>query len=191
LTIGASGTGGAGDTEGTEGTGGTGGTDGAGGPSRPLCAVVGFGANLGDRIATMRAAVGELSRVARIDRTSRVYATAPVGGPAQPEFLNAAALLAYDGAPLALLDALLAIEARFGRVRAERWGPRTLDLDVLWIDGLALDSPRLVVPHPHLRERAFAVAPLLELVPDARDPRTGALYTVPAGDIRDTGETLR
>ncbi len=86
---------------------------------------------------------------------------------------------------------MLAIEARLGRVRAERWGPRTVDLDLLWIDGLAYDSPRLVVPHPHLRERAFAVAPLLELVPDARDPRTGALYAVPAGDLRDTGETLR
>ena len=153
-------------------------------------AVVGIGANLGDRLATMRAALSDLSRFAQVEKTSRVYATAPVGGPPQPEFLNAAARISYAGAPLDLLDALLAVEATFGRVRVERWGPRTLDLDVLWIDGLALDSARLVVPHPRLHERAFAVLPLLELVPDARDPRTGAIYEVPSGSLRDTGMTL-
>jgi 2-amino-4-hydroxy-6-hydroxymethyldihydropteridine diphosphokinase len=155
-----------------------------------LRAVVGVGANLGDRLVTMRAAVRELARFAQVEKTSRVYATAPVGGPLQPEFLNAAVRVACEGAPLALLDALLEIEARFGRVRAERWGPRTLDLDLLWIAGVALDTPRLVVPHLRLHERAFAVVPLLELVPDATDPRTGATYTVPPGDLRDTGEVL-
>jgi 2-amino-4-hydroxy-6-hydroxymethyldihydropteridine diphosphokinase len=152
--------------------------------------VVGVGANLGDRLATMRAAVTELARRMHVEKTSRVYATAPVGGPPQPEFLNAAVLVAYAGAPLDLLDALLAIEARFGRVRAERWGPRTLDLDLLWIDGLAVDTPRLVVPHPRLHERAFALVPLLDLEPHARDPRTGARYVAPPGDLRDAGETL-
>jgi 2-amino-4-hydroxy-6-hydroxymethyldihydropteridine diphosphokinase len=153
-------------------------------------AVVGVGANLGDRLSTMRAAVNELARVARVVKTSRVYATTPVGGPPQPEYLNAAVLVAFDGAPLDLLDALLAIEARFGRVRAERWGPRTIDLDLLWIDGMAVDDARLAVPHPRLRERAFALVPLLELVPDARDPRTGARYVAPAGDATDTGQSL-
>jgi len=153
-------------------------------------AVVGVGANLGDRLATMRAAVTELARDMQVEKTSRVYATAPVGGPPQPEFLNAALLVAYPGAPLDLLDALLAVEARFGRARTERWGPRTLDLDLLWIDGLAVDAPRLVVPHPRLHERAFALVPLLELVPDARDPRTGARYAAPPGDLRDAGEIL-
>ena len=155
-----------------------------------LRAVVGLGANLGDRMATMRAATQELSRVASVEGRSRVYETAPVGGPAQPPFLNAALIVAYEGEPLALLDALLAIEARFGRIRTERWGPRVLDLDILWIDGIAIDTPRLVVPHPRLNERAFALAPLLELVPDARDPRTGAPFTAPAGDIRVTGDVL-
>lgn len=155
-----------------------------------LRAVVGVGANLGDRMATMRAAVGELSRVATVEKRSRIVETAPVGGPPQPPFLNAAVLLAYGGGEIALLDALLAIEARFGRVRAERWGPRTVDLDLLWIEGVAIDTPRLVVPHPRLRERAFALVPLLEVVPDARDPRTGALFVAPPGDVRDTGETL-
>jgi 2-amino-4-hydroxy-6-hydroxymethyldihydropteridine diphosphokinase len=119
-----------------------------------------------------------------------VYATTPVGGPPQPEFLNAAASLRYGGAPLDLLDALLAIEARLGRRRAERWGARTIDLDVLWIEGLAIDTARLVVPHPRLQERAFALVPLLEIEPGARDPRTGAVYAAPPGAVRDTGVRL-
>jgi 2-amino-4-hydroxy-6-hydroxymethyldihydropteridine diphosphokinase len=90
-----------------------------------------------------------------------------------------------------LLDALLAIEAKLGRVRGgERFGPRTLDLDVLWIEGHVEEGPRLVVPHPRLRERAFAVIPLLEVAPGARDPRTGEAYAVPAGEVRRTGEML-
>jgi 2-amino-4-hydroxy-6-hydroxymethyldihydropteridine diphosphokinase len=155
-----------------------------------LRAVVGLGANLGDRLSTLRLALTDLARSAHVEKTSHVYATASVGGPPQPEFLNAAALVHFEGAALDLLDELLSIEARLGRLRAERWGPRTIDLDLLWIDGLAIDSPRLSVPHPRLRERAFALVPLLEIVPGARDPRTGTLYTAPAGDLRDTGETL-
>jgi 2-amino-4-hydroxy-6-hydroxymethyldihydropteridine diphosphokinase len=155
-----------------------------------MLAVVGVGANLGDRLASMRSAAIDLARVARVEKTSRVYASAPIGGPLQPDFLNAAAAVVYEGAPLDLLDALLAIEARLGRVRGERWGPRTIDLDLLWIEGVAIDAPRLVVPHPRLHERAFALVPLLEVVPGARDPRTGVAYEVPAGSIRDTGETL-
>jgi len=155
-----------------------------------LRAVVGLGANLGDRLATMRAAVQQLTRVAAVERTSPVYWTTPVGGPSQPEFLNAAALLTYPGPPPALLEALLAIETRLGRVRTERWGPRAIDLDLLWIDGIVVDSAALVVPHPRLRERAFALGPLLDLVPDARDPRTGELYVALPGDVRIATDVL-
>jgi 2-amino-4-hydroxy-6-hydroxymethyldihydropteridine diphosphokinase len=152
-------------------------------------AVVGVGANLGDRLATMRAAAAELARAAVVERTSRVYATAPIG-PAQPDFLNAAALVLHAGPPEQLLDILLAIELRLGRVRREKWGPRTIDLDFLWADDLVFESARLTLPHPQLRERAFALVPLLELVPDATDPRTGERYAVPAGDVRATSDTL-
>jgi 2-amino-4-hydroxy-6-hydroxymethyldihydropteridine diphosphokinase len=154
-----------------------------------LRAVVGFGANLGDRLETMRAALRELTHVARVEKTSHVYSTEPVGPP-QPEYLNAAALVRWEGSAEGLLDALLAIEARLGRVRRERFGPRTVDLDVLWIDGLAVESEKLVAPHPRLRERAFAMVPLLEVVPDARDPRTGEHYVAPAGDVRITDDVL-
>jgi 2-amino-4-hydroxy-6-hydroxymethyldihydropteridine diphosphokinase len=153
-------------------------------------AVVGFGANLGDRLATMRAAARALGAVARVERTSHVYATAPVGPP-QPEYLNAAALVTWAGSPEELLGALLRIEARLGRVRGEeRFGPRTIDLDVLWIEGLALESPTLTVPHPRLTERAFALAPMLEVVPDARDPRSNEPYLLPQGEVRRTEDLL-
>jgi 2-amino-4-hydroxy-6-hydroxymethyldihydropteridine diphosphokinase len=98
---------------------------------------------------------------------SNVWETAPVGGPEQPDFYNAAILLEWNDDPLALLDALLAIEAKLGRVREVRFGPRTIDLDILWIEGQTIDAPRLTVPHPRLHERAFAIAPLLEVAPKA------------------------
>lgn len=158
-----------------------------------LRAVVGVGANLGDRLATMRAAARELALWSRVERTSHVYATAPVGGVRQPEFLNAAALVVHGGSAENLLDALLAIEVRLGRVRAEsqtKWGPRVIDLDLLWADGLVHESERLTLPHRELAFRAFAIVPLLELVPDAADPRTGQPYRVPPGDVRMTADLL-
>jgi len=155
-----------------------------------LRAVVGFGANLGDRLATMRAALGELARTARVESSSHVYATAPVGDVQQGEFLNAAALVSYAGTPDQLLDVLLGIEAHLGRVRREKWGPRNIDLDLLWADGVVHESERLTLPHPQLRLRAFALVPMLELVPDAIDPIAGERYVVPPGDVRVTIDVL-
>jgi 2-amino-4-hydroxy-6-hydroxymethyldihydropteridine diphosphokinase len=118
-----------------------------------------------------------------VERVSQVYATAPVGPVPQPEFLNAAALVSWTGTPHALLDALLAIEASLGRVRdpEQRFGPRTIDLDVLYIEGMTVADARLTVPHPRLLERAFALVPLLEVLPGAAvlDRASGAL-TVPS-----------
>ena len=134
---------------------------------------------MGDRAATVRGAVRALRDLARVLAVSRVYETSPVGGPPQGDYLNAAVLLEWELAPETLLEALHGIEAHFGRVRDERWGARTLDLDVLWIEGRVVDTPRLTVPHPRLTERAFALLPLLEIVPGAIDPRTGAPFVVP------------
>ncbi|MGD0526370.1 MAG: 2-amino-4-hydroxy-6-hydroxymethyldihydropteridine diphosphokinase [Polyangiaceae bacterium] len=153
-------------------------------------AVVGFGANLGDRLGTMRAALAALGELAPVERTSHVYATAPVGPP-QPAYLNAAALVAWEGTPEGLLEALLGIEAKLGRVRSgERFGPRAIDLDVLWIEGVVVETERLTVPHPRLTERAFALVPMLEVVPGARDPRGGGEYVAPPGDVVRTNELL-
>jgi 2-amino-4-hydroxy-6-hydroxymethyldihydropteridine diphosphokinase len=140
-------------------------------------AIIGIGTNLGDRLAQMRAAMHRLDAIAHVERVSHVYETKPVGGPPQPDYLNAAALVRYAGEPLALLDALQGIEAQLGRVRAERWGARTIDLDILWIEGIAMESDRLVVPHPRLVERAFALRPLVDVLPDAIDPLSQLPYT--------------
>ncbi|MBX3198725.1 MAG: 2-amino-4-hydroxy-6-hydroxymethyldihydropteridine diphosphokinase [Labilithrix sp.] len=146
---------------------------------------IGLGANLGDRLATLREAASRVAGVAPILARSRVWETAPVGGPEQPDYLNAALLVEWSGDPLALLDALMEIEAELGRVRGVVNGPRTIDLDVLWIDGVVVDERRLVVPHPRLRVRAFALAPMLEVAPGAIDPRDGAVLTAPYdADVR-------
>ena len=146
--------------------------------------VVGLGSNLGDRLATLR---GALARIERVTRVSRVYETDPIGGPLQPPFLNAAVLVDWRADPLLLLDRLQHIEVTLGRDRTRevRWGPRTLDLDILWIDdGTRIDLPRLVVPHPRLAERAFAVLPLLDVAPHAP-------FTAPdAAGVRVTELTL-
>lgn len=153
--------------------------------------VIGLGANVGDRLTTLRAAARELGALGSVEACSRVYESAPVGGPAQPDYLNAAMRLTVALAPHELLDALHAIEHRHGRLREERWAARTLDLDILWIDGEVHHSPRLEVPHPRLRERAFALAPLLDVAPDAEDPITGARYELASTEgIAPTGHTL-
>jgi 2-amino-4-hydroxy-6-hydroxymethyldihydropteridine diphosphokinase len=153
-----------------------------------LRAVVGLGSNVGDRRAHLRDAVAALRAVAQVERVSRAYESAPVGGPPQGDFLNAAALVAFDGTPRALLDALLGVEAAMGRVRDVRWGPRTIDLDVLWIDGVEVADEGLVVPHPRLLERAFALVPLADVAPGAIDPRSGERLTAPRDHgLRDAG----
>lgn len=137
--------------------------------------VIGLGANLGDRLATLRSALGALGQCGALCAVSDVYETAPIGPP-QPEFLNAAVLLETGLEPRALLDQLLAIERAHGRERLERWGPRTLDLDLLCCGDLVVDEPGLTLPHPELPRRAFALLPLLDVVPDARDARCGLAY---------------
>lgn len=128
--------------------------------------IVGLGSNLGSREALLRAAIDGLDGLdgVAVRARSRLYVTAPVGPP-QPDYLNAAVSLEVADAPTALLRRTLALEAALGRVRAERWGPRTLDLDLLWAER-PVRTDALTVPHPRLRERAFALAPLLDVAPD-------------------------
>ena len=140
-------------------------------------AYIALGANLGDPAATVRAAFAALAGLpdSRLVRTSSLYRTAPVGITEQPEFVNAAAELATGLEPEALLDALLAVEQVFGRVRAERNGPRTLDLDLLLYDDRQLDLPRLTLPHPRLHLRAFVLQPLAEIAPELQLPGRGSV----------------
>ena len=135
-------------------------------------AFVGLGANLGDRLENLRRALDLLeARGIRIVRSSRVYETDPMGGPEQSDYLNAVVEVEAQGSARELLEACLAVEDELGRVREERWGPRTVDLDVLTFGDETIDEPDLQVPHPRLHERGFVLIPLLEL--DADPPLPG------------------
>jgi 2-amino-4-hydroxy-6-hydroxymethyldihydropteridine diphosphokinase len=153
-----------------------------------LDAVVGLGSNLGDRRATLARAALSLETVGQVVARSALYETEPVGPP-QPRYLNAAVLLRTELAAERLLEALLAVEAKLGRVRRERWGPRVLDLDILWVDGAVVRTPALTVPHPSLRERPFALRPLLDVAPSARDPADGIAYAAVLASL-DPGGVL-
>ena len=123
------------------------------------------GRNLGDARGTLAGAVECAGRAGQVRAVSPLYETDPIGLEDQPPFLNAVAVVATSLDPHGLLAELLAIEARFGRERTIRWGPRTLDLDLLAMDGVQLDEPQLTVPHPRLAEREFALRPLADVAP--------------------------
>ena len=141
-------------------------------------AYVGVGANLGDREATIRRAVELLEGMPGVEvvGTSALIETEPWGPVDQPSFLNGAVAVETELDPHALLDVLLDVERSLGRVReGERWGPRTIDLDLLLYGELVVDEAGLTVPHPCLPERAFALEPLAELAPDAVIPGNGTV----------------
>ena len=135
-------------------------------------AYVALGSNLGDPRQQLLDAMDALANLpdTRLLQRSRLYRTPPWGMLEQPPFINAAVELDTALSPHALLDALLAIEQRAGRVRAERNGPRTLDLDLLHVDGVQLADPQLTLPHPRMAERAFVLLPLHDIAPTLRLP---------------------
>jgi 2-amino-4-hydroxy-6-hydroxymethyldihydropteridine diphosphokinase len=136
-----------------------------------------LGANLGNPIQTVKSALDQLDAIADTRRlaASSLYRTAPVGIKHQPDFINAVALLETQLAPQALLDALFAIERQFGRQRSVRNAPRTLDLDLLLHGDAVIDTPQLTLPHPRMHERAFVLAPLVEIAPQATIPGRGTV----------------
>jgi 2-amino-4-hydroxy-6-hydroxymethyldihydropteridine diphosphokinase len=130
-------------------------------------AFIGLGSNLGDRRAHLRAAVDQLESSGDVVAVSPLYETEPVGGPGgQQNYLNLVVELQTADSPRTLLERCHVLEASAHRERAERWGPRTLDADVLWVEGELVDDPDLTVPHPRLWERRFVLAPLADLAPD-------------------------
>jgi 2-amino-4-hydroxy-6-hydroxymethyldihydropteridine diphosphokinase len=142
-------------------------------------AYLALGSNLGDRLATLQRAVALLGARDGIDvvRSSRVFETDPVGPP-QPAYLNAVLEIATTLEPRALLAACLGVEAELGRERLERWGPRTLDVDVLTYDALEVHEPDLEIPHPRMHERGFVLVPLGELTQDPMLPDGRTLATL-------------
>ena len=161
-------------------------------------AFLGLGSNLGDRLAALQRAADLLADEpgVTLTRSSRVWETDPVGGPPQPDFLNAVVRAETDLEPAGLLAACQRVEAALGRVRAERWGPRTIDVDLLLYGARTIDTPDLTVPHPRMVERAFVLMPLLEVDPDPPMPDGARLADVrlgpdAVGGVRPVAPPLR
>ncbi|MDQ3343218.1 MAG: 2-amino-4-hydroxy-6-hydroxymethyldihydropteridine diphosphokinase [Actinomycetota bacterium] len=134
---------------------------------RERFAFLGLGSNVEDRLDHLQGAVDALDadRRIRVDAVSSVYETEPVGGPPQEPFLNLVVRVATRHAPRRLLRACQSVEMKLGRVRTVRWGPRTIDVDILLYDGRTVRRRHLQIPHPRLTERAFALIPLMEVAP--------------------------
>ena len=151
-------------------------------------ALLGLGSNMGDRVEYLRAAVAAIPDVVAV---SDAYETDPVGGVEQDPFLNVVVELDTAHTPHELLEVCRERERDAERVRTIRWGPRTLDVDVLWVDGETVDDPpELLVPHPRMFERAFVLVPLADVAPNWRHPLTGEsvremLETLPAEDLAE------
>ena len=140
-------------------------------------AVLALGSNLGERRDILQGAVDAIAAIDRVRATaaSPVYETAPVGGPRQPDYLNAVLLVSTSLPSRELLDRLHEVEAAFDRVRLVRWGPRTLDIDIITVAGERSDDPVLTLPHPRAHERSFVLAPWHDADPDAVLPGHGAV----------------
>jgi 2-amino-4-hydroxy-6-hydroxymethyldihydropteridine diphosphokinase len=155
-------------------------------------AVLGLGANLGDPEAALRGAVAAIDALpdTAVIAASHVYRTSPVGGPEQPDYCNAVVRIHTELAPAELLSAVLNIEQVWQRTREVRWGPRTLDIDVLTYGTVRQDDPVLTLPHPRAHERGFVLVPWLEIDPDAELPGHGRIDALVGGlDVSDVVRT--
>jgi 2-amino-4-hydroxy-6-hydroxymethyldihydropteridine diphosphokinase len=149
-------------------------------------AVLALGSNLGDRLAALQAAVDMLAGQLSVVTVSAVFETAPVGGPEQPDFYNAVVIVDTELDPRGVLAVAQRIEQDAGRVRHERWGPRTLDVDVLAFGEVVSDDPVLTLPHPRAHERAFVLVPWLDADPGAFIPGRGSVAEL-AGTVEVAG----
>ena len=152
------------------------------------CAIA-LGSNLGNSLDTLDSSLNVLNSNPGINllAVSSWYKTKPVGGSPQPDYLNGCAILNVQQTPEELLTLLQATELQFGRVRNERWGARTLDLDILLYEDLILDTPNLTIPHPRMTERAFVLVPLAEIAANWKEPKSGKAIAQLAGEIDTSG----
>ncbi|VEP11598.1 2-amino-4-hydroxy-6-hydroxymethyldihydropteridinepyrophosphokinase [Hyella patelloides LEGE 07179] len=154
------------------------------------CAIA-FGSNLGDSLKTLESSLTVLNSTPGINllAVSSWYQTKPIGPP-QPDYLNGCATFNVQQTPEELLTLLQAIELQFGRVRNEKWGARTLDLDLILYDDLILNTNNLIIPHPRMRERAFVLVPLAEIAADWQEPVSGKAIAQLVSEIDRSGVTL-
>jgi 2-amino-4-hydroxy-6-hydroxymethyldihydropteridine diphosphokinase len=156
-------------------------------------AVLSLGANLGDPLAALRAAVGALAEQVEVVAVSPVYETEPMGGVPQDDFLNAVLVVDTDLSPRELLTLAHEVELAAGRTRDLRWGPRTLDVDLISYDAYVSSDPAVTLPHPRAHERAFVLRPWLDVDPDATLPgrgRVSDLLGTAQGAVRSTAHSL-
>jgi 2-amino-4-hydroxy-6-hydroxymethyldihydropteridine diphosphokinase len=137
--------------------------------------VIALGSNLGNREENIELAVAELNKIIDVTHLSTLYETDPVGGPQQPDYLNAVLIGESELAPQELLKTALSIESKLGRVREVRWGARTIDIDLIVLGELLISSPELEIPHPRAHQRAFVLEPWLEIDPSAQIPGYGSV----------------
>ena len=149
-----------------------------------MTAFIGLGGNLGDPRKNLSAAVSHLAELFKIESKSSLYRTAPVGGPAgQPVCYNAVAQVKTVGGPKDTMNALRSVERKLGRIKAEKWGPRIIDLDLLDQDGIIIEDEGLILPHPMLHLRSFVLLPLGEIAPDWVHPRLNMTTTEMVGKL--------
>ncbi len=146
-----------------------------------------IGTNLGDRFANLRAALRSLPPDVELVAVSRIFETPPWGFADQPAFLNMAVHVRTRLEPESLLRKLKTLEVELGREQTFRWGPRLIDLDILFYDDLVLDTPPLVIPHPRLHERAFVLVPLMDIAPDLAHPLLGKTICQLLAEVDATG----
>lgn len=146
-----------------------------------------LGTNLGDRPANLQAAIAALPPVVTVHQQSFVYETLPWGVTDQPSFLNMVIIGETSQKPLELLKSLKELETRLGRIPSIHYGPRKIDIDILFYDTLILDTPQLTLPHPHLHERAFVLVPLADLAPERIHPILGRTIRQLLAEVDTTG----
>ena len=155
-------------------------------------AAIALGSNMGDRLGNLRQAVHLLeNQRIRVTTRSDVFETNPVGVENQRRFLNACILVQTDLSPLELLAETQRVETQLGRARDVRWGPRTIDLDILLFDEMVVNEETLVIPHPRMTERAFVLVPLAQICPGRLHPGTGETIAALAEKIRDEDRSMQ
>jgi 2-amino-4-hydroxy-6-hydroxymethyldihydropteridine diphosphokinase len=152
---------------------------------------IGIGSNLGDRVLNCKKALTEISAFAKILRVSSVYETEPVGSEDQPDFINCAAEIETALPPLELLERLHTVEDKLERLRLERWGPRTIDLDIIFYDDLIFDTEELTIPHLSAHTRRFVLEPICEIDPWLVHPGFGVRIGELLNDVEDTKKVVK